>query len=66
MIKRLRMAWCVLRGGHFPKITRRMWTTGDVLIDCIRCRWTLLIVGHCPIEAPSGRNITFYFIDEAP
>lgn len=61
-MKRIRMAWCALRGGHVLKPRAYVGQFKDLLLDCTRCDWSLLIVKHA--SPPVGRTVRFISIDE--
>lgn len=61
MIKRLRMAWCALRGGHHVRFKEWIYIP-DILLDCGRCPWSALVVRA---GTPAGPSVRFTSIDEA-
>jgi len=67
-LKRLRMAWCGLRGGHVIKFREYEHQFRDAILDCTRCPWSILIVrklrGEWP--PPVGPPVKFISIDEVP
>jgi hypothetical protein len=62
-MRRLRMAWCALKGGHVLKSRTVEGLFKDLLVDCIRCPWTCLIVRSA--GKPRGRTYSGFYIDEA-